>query len=512
MGIWLALARPTFMDTGDLGCLGSLHLRPLGLGLQKGGLALKTAEETRAACLTDPTTVRSGPGTEVPTRKQSQWGGAAGAQPLVENLLSVRSPGLEIGKDICPDYRLCLERELRRGRAGVCGDPSLRAVLWQILVEDFDLHGALQDDALALLTDGLWGRADLAPALRGLARAFELLELAAVHLYLLPWRKEFATIKTFSGGYVHVLKGALSEDLLLKSFHKMGYVRSDHHRLTVTAPPPACQLVQAALGCFALRLECEFLGEVLARLGTSMLPAQELLQARRASGDVASCVAWLQQRLARDEEPPPLPPRGSPSAHRAPLDLYRDPQEDEGSEEASVYGGPTPGPDSPPVELAYRPPLWEQSAKLWGAGGQAWEPPAEELPQASSPPYGALEELGPEPSAFSFLSLRGELSHPGDLVAPEAPGSPGGASPRHLRVEAVPESPGYQAHSCLAPGTLPVLCCDTCRQLHAAHCAALPTCRLGHSLRALLGDTQRRLWLQRTQVDTLLYGSPGARS
>lgn len=97
------------------------------------------------------------------------------------------------------DYRLCLERELRRGRAGVCGDPSLRAVLWHILVEDFDLHGALQDDALALLTDGLWGRADLAPALRSLARAFELLELAAVHLYLLPWRKEFTTIKASSG-------------------------------------------------------------------------------------------------------------------------------------------------------------------------------------------------------------------------------------------------------------------------------------------------------------------------
>jgi spermatogenesis-associated protein 2 len=95
------------------------------------------------------------------------------------------------------DYRQCLERELRRGRAGVCGDPSLRAVLWQILVEDFDLHGALQDDALALFTDGLWGRADLAPALQDLARAFELLELAAVHLYLLPWRKEFTTIKVW---------------------------------------------------------------------------------------------------------------------------------------------------------------------------------------------------------------------------------------------------------------------------------------------------------------------------
>ncbi|XP_004437069.1 PREDICTED: spermatogenesis-associated protein 2-like protein [Ceratotherium simum simum] len=412
------------------------------------------------------------------------------------------------------DYRLCLERELWRGRAGVCGDPSLRAVLWQILVEDFDLHGALQNDALALLTDGLWGRADLAPALRGLARAFELLELAAVHLYLLPWRKEFTTIKTFSGGYVHVLKGALSEDLLIQSFQKMGYVRRDNHLLMVAAPPPACQLVQVALGCFALRLECEILGEVLERLGTSVLPADELLQARRASADVASCVAWLQQRLAREEEPSPLPPRGSPALYRPQLDLYRDLQEDEGSEEASLYSGPSSGPDSPPSELAYQPPLWEQSAKLWGAGGRVWEPPAEaEVPQqASSPSYRALEEeLEPEPSAFSFLLLRRELlSRPRDPAAPKAPGSPRRASPQHEHGP-IPETPGYQAHNCLASGVLPILCCDTCRQLHAAHCAALPACRQGHVRHILLSDTQRHLWLQRAQVDTLLYDSPGAR-
>lgn len=267
------------------------------------------------------------------------------------------------------DYRLCLERELRRGRAGVCGDPSLRAVLWQILVEDFDLHGALQDDALALLTDGLWGRADLAPALRGLARAFELLELAAVHLYLLPWRKEFTTIKTFSGGYVHVLRGALSEDLLIQSFRKMGYVRRDAHRL----------------------------------MG-----------------------AW----------------------------------------------GPV---------------------------------------EASSPPYEASEEeLESEPEAFSFLSLRRELlSQPGDLAAPQAPGSPERASPPRVHGP-VPEPLGYQAHSCLAPGALPTLCCDTCRQLHAAHCPALPACRPGHVLHVLRGNSQRRLWLQRAQVDALLYEGPGA--
>ncbi|XP_049478749.1 spermatogenesis-associated protein 2-like protein isoform X1 [Panthera uncia] len=438
-------------------------------------------------------------------------GGSGGRTTGGERSLvpDTRPPPARMGSSsLSEDYRLCLERELRRGRAGVCGDPSLRAVLWQILVEDFDLHGALQDDALALLTDGLWGRADLAPALRGLARAFELLELAAVHLYLLPWRKEFTTIKTFSGGYVHVLKGALSEDLLIQSFQKMGYVPRDNHRLTMAALPPACQLVQVALGCFALRLECEILGEVLAQLGTSVLPAEELLQARRASADVASCVAWLQQRLAREEEPPPLPPRGSPTVFQTQLDLYRDLQEDEGSEEASLYGGPSPGPDSPPPELACRPPLWGQSAKLWGARGGAWEPlgEAEVLPQASSPPYGALkEEPEPEPDAFSFLSLRQELlSRPGD------PGRSGRVSPQRGYGPS-PPPPGYQAHGCLAPGALPTLCCDTCRQLHAPHCATLPACRLGHTLRVLLGDTQQRLWLQRAQVDTLLYDGPGAR-
>lgn len=321
-----------------------------------------------------------------------------------------------------------------------------------------------------------------------------------------PLTQRALSLQTFSGGYVHVLKGALSEDLLIQSFQKMGYVPRGNHCLQVTAPPPACQLVQAALGCFALRLECEILGEVLARLGTSVLPAEELLQARRASGDVASCVAWLQQRLAREEEPPPLPPRGSPAVLRAPLDLYRDLQGDSDSDldsdGASLYGGPSPGPGSPALEPAYRPLPWEQSAKLWGPQAAAWEPPEAAGSPPRSPPFGALEEEGPEPEAFSFLALRRELSQPGDPAAPE--GAQQGRGP-----EAQP--PGYQVHGCLAPGALPARCCHTCRQLHTAHCAALPTCRGGHELRALLGEAHQRLWLQRAEVDTLLYSGSGAR-
>ena len=270
-------------------------------------------------------------------------------------------------------------------------------------------------------------------------------------------------MQTFSGGYVHVLKGALSEDLLIQSFQKMGYVRRDAHRLMVAALPPARQLVQVALGCFALRLECEILGEVLAQLGTSVLPAEELLQARRASVDVASCVAWLQQRLAREEEPPPLPRRGSPTGCQARLDLYRDVQEDEGSDEASLYGGPSPGPDSPTSELACQPRFWEQSARLWGAGGGPWEPA-----EVSSPTSGASEEEEPQPEAFSFLSLRRELlSRPGDLALPmplEALSRPArhpSQSPLATRCtlawpqEPCPPSAATRVASCTPPTVLP---------------------------------------------------------
>lgn len=47
------------------------------------------------------------------------------------------------------------------------------------------------------------------------------------------------------------------------------------------------------LGCFVFRLECEILGEVLERLGISVLFVDELLRVRRVSADVVFCVVWL---------------------------------------------------------------------------------------------------------------------------------------------------------------------------------------------------------------------------
>ncbi|XP_028930419.1 spermatogenesis-associated protein 2-like protein [Ornithorhynchus anatinus] len=437
------------------------------------------------------------------------------------------------------DYRLCLERERRRGRVGVCADPTLRAVLWQILVEDFDLHGVLQDDALALFTDGLWGRRDLAPALRSLARAFEVLELAALNLYLFPWRKEFNTIKMFSGGYVHSLKAVLSEDLITKSFQKMGYIRRDDHHLVVASLPVDYELIQVALGCFALRLECEILGEILTKLGTSLVSAEELIQERRASVDVDSCVDKLQRRLARGRGGDPSP--GSSAAYPPGIDLYRDALVRESPTEAASYGD-LAGLEPSPAELPYRPPLWEQSSKLWAAdppasssremrgNGTSWEPASGDEPSPENLAYGDFEDPDAETATFSFISLRRELIRTGDLRAADYLGAEdcgpdpgrakagGGYEPAE-RAGGLPASPyevgaepqRYQLHGCLPQGSLPAFCCDTCCQLHAGGCDAIKSCRLGHLVQELQSERQQRLWLQRTEVDSMLFeGFPRA--
>lgn len=108
--------------------------------------------------------------------------------------------GSALRQEYREEYRRCLEREFRRGRAGACSDPSFGERLRQRLRLEPALLGALQEDGPALLARGLRGRPDPGPALRGLAGAFRLLELAAVNLYLFPWRREFGTVQVRTRG------------------------------------------------------------------------------------------------------------------------------------------------------------------------------------------------------------------------------------------------------------------------------------------------------------------------
>uniref|UniRef100_A0A8C3UW40 Spermatogenesis-associated protein 2 PUB-like domain-containing protein n=1 Tax=Catharus ustulatus TaxID=91951 RepID=A0A8C3UW40_CATUS len=361
-------------------------------------------------------------------------------------------------------YRRSLEREL--GPAGTCPSPAVAERLRQRLQHEPALLGTLQEDALALLARGLRDHPDPGRALQGLAGAFQLLELAAVNLYLFPWRREFGTIQTFSGAYVHLLRPALPEADLVRSLGRLGYEQQDRHRLAVARLPPGPALIAAAVGFLACRLECEILADLVPQLRRPR--AKELLEARHRAGGAKGCLEMLQdlgmqRRVAADcgdsvdlYRETPDSPEDTGGKDTAPPALWRDPQD-----------VPTRG--------------WGRSDSILGPG-----------PLGSADPD--TSHLFPEQELVGTsrnLQLQGETQ----------------ASPQDK-----PELPCYQLHSCLRRGMLPSYCCSTCRQLHAGGCAVGRACRSRHRGQELRGERQQRLWLQRTELDMLLAEGSAPRS
>ncbi|NWT71423.1 SPA2L protein, partial [Prunella himalayana] len=365
--------------------------------------------------------------------------------------------GQEFRREFHQEYRRSLEREF--GPAGTCPGPAVAERLRQRLQQEPALLEALQEDAPALLARGLRDHPEPGLALRGLASAFRLLELAAVNLYLFPWRREFGTIPTFSGAYVHLLRPALPEADLVRSLARLGYEWQDRHRLAVGRLPPGPALIAAAAGFLACRLECEILAELAPRLRQPR--AQELLEARRRAGGAKGC---------------PELPQDLGTQHRAAadcgdgVDLYRerpDSPEDTGSKDTA-----------PPV-------LWRDPQDVptrgWGRCDSTLGPEPAGSADADTSPH-----LFPEPEPVGTSRNAKVLGEPRD--APQA----------------APELPCYQLHSCLHRGMLPSYCCSTCRQLHGGGCAVGRACRSRHRGQELRGERQQRLWLQRTELDMLL--------
>ncbi|NXS58822.1 SPA2L protein, partial [Brachypteracias leptosomus] len=335
--------------------------------------------------------------------------------------------------------------------------------LRQRLRQEPAVLGALQEDGPAMVAHGLQEHPDPGLALRGLAGAFQLLETVAVNLYLFPWRKEFSTIQTFSGAYVHSLRPVLPEADLERSLARLGYDRDPRHLLTLSRQLPGAQLVAAACGFFACRLECEVLAELVTRLRPHRPRPQELLEARRVAGDTEACLEMLLGR-----------PRTCPEAAEDCLDLYREtPATPEG----------VGGEDAPP------PALWRD---LCGDAKRGQE----NIPAVGNPDLDTSSPL-----------LEQELGGVGR--SSQVPGEPQDSPPAAAAPQEAPELPCYQLHSCLRRGTLPSYCCTTCQQLHGGTCARGQLCRSRHRGQELRSERQQRLWLQRTEVDMLLAEGSG---
>ncbi|CAL8357708.1 unnamed protein product [Lota lota] len=184
----------------------------------------------------------------------------------------------QITKDLVKNYDHCLEQRLVEGASNLtCDDEVLRkeaeAILENAGAED--LH-SLGLDPLKVMEESLKATAALPVStaspcrrgLRGLATAFEVLEQAALNLYLSPWREEYKVVKMYSGIFTHCIKPVLSMMQIAKLFGLLGYQpcigQQDQLLRGRSVVPSQGQLLQLSCGFFLARCECQLL---LAALG-----------------------------------------------------------------------------------------------------------------------------------------------------------------------------------------------------------------------------------------------------
>ncbi|XP_018548981.1 uncharacterized protein si:ch211-189a15.5 [Lates calcarifer] len=114
-------------------------------------------------------------------------------------------------------------------------------------------------------------------------KATELLETLCVNLFLQPWKKEFKTLKTFTGPFVYCLQPALSSPTIQSVLASIGYLPhtdtpQSEFRLCEDASPDRAILVGFEL--LLARVECHHLLELLEKDQLGPQEWLEILQRR----------------------------------------------------------------------------------------------------------------------------------------------------------------------------------------------------------------------------------------
>lgn len=169
-------------------------------------------------------------------------------------------------------YRGSLEQRIEQGDWNlVCRDETLCEKVERLLMNGCaqDVHVFPSVDPLEVMKQSLQraahfpDQASTAAGLEGLARAFEVLELAALNLHLCPWRKEYRVVKMFSGMFSHYIKPSLSTPQVLELFGLLGYqaskARSSEELCLCPQARPLDFLLHLACAFFTARCECRML-------------------------------------------------------------------------------------------------------------------------------------------------------------------------------------------------------------------------------------------------------------
>ncbi|KAG8429227.1 hypothetical protein GDO86_014536 [Hymenochirus boettgeri] len=133
--------------------------------------------------------------------------------------------------------------------------------------------------------------------LRSLHNAAAMLETIGINLFLYPWKKEYKTIKTYTGPFVYYVRAALIDDDIRLILHNMGYVQELGTVYRLKDHVDGTQVKKVAFELFLARVECELLLEIYLQVKDRGYLEVDVVNERRSSNeDVRGCTDEMKRR------------------------------------------------------------------------------------------------------------------------------------------------------------------------------------------------------------------------
>ncbi|XP_036440609.1 spermatogenesis associated 2-like [Colossoma macropomum] len=267
------------------------------------------------------------------------------------------SAGVKKNRDgLVEEYQANLEQRIQQGDWNlVCRDEDLCKEVEGLLSKGAaqDTHSPLGLDPLSVMETSLEALPSTSgqTGLERLAKAFEVLELAALNLYVCPWRKEYRVVKTFSGMFTHCVKPGLTSQQTKELFGLLGYqpmgIGEEEELRLSSKPVHADSLLQLACAFFTARIECRLLLSCVAPFGSSLEWELQLVRERKRGHSLHIAQDSAKRKIEST-------PQSSEHDMTVDLDLYTDDHLEPGEQAETNHM-------TAPPNCTYTPPKESQS-------------------------------------------------------------------------------------------------------------------------------------------------------
>ncbi|KAM8776674.1 spermatogenesis-associated protein 2 [Rhynchonycteris naso] len=170
-------------------------------------------------------------------------------------------------------------------------------------------------------------RALSSSSLRALHCAFSVLETVGINLFLYPWKKEFRSIKTYTGPFVYYVKSTLLEEDIRTILNYMGYVPELGTAYKLTELVETLQVKMVSFELFLAKVECEQMLEIHSQVKDKGYSELDVVSERKSSAeDVRGCSDALRRRAEGREHLPAAVARVAlqkAASERAAKDYYK---------------------------------------------------------------------------------------------------------------------------------------------------------------------------------------------